>query len=88
MCMVFTFLLTIPLISLPLYKVDVERDAEMASNGSAELSADFFAAASSNPAIKDNDEDTREVKELKKKRRSTIIETIIDFKTIDFEADE
>lgn len=72
--------------------VDKERDAEMVANGSAEVLGKLFAKVSTNPAIKDDDNDTEEEKELKQKRRSTIIETKswrnIDFGKLDLEDDE
>ena len=81
--------------SLPLKHictVDVERDAEFASNGSLAVFNEITATLFKNPAIKDDDKDTEEVKELKSKRRSTIIQTKswrdIDFGKIDLEDDE
>ena len=72
--------------------VDKERDAEMLANGSAEALGKLVAKVSTNPAIKDDDNDTEEEKELKQKRRSTIIETKswrnIDFGKLDLEDDE
>jgi len=72
--------------------LDKERDAEMIANGSAEALGKLMAKVSTNPAIKDDDNDTEEEKELKQKRRSTIIETKswrnIDFGKLDLEDDE
>ena len=72
--------------------MDVARDVEFASNGSMAAFGEMIATLAKNPAIKDDDKDTEEVKELKSKRRSTIIQTKswrdIDFGKIDLEDDE
>ena len=72
--------------------VDVERDAEFASNGSLAALNEMMATLFKNPEMKDDEKDTEEVKELKSKRRSTIIQTKswrdIDFGKIDLEDDE
>ena len=50
------------------------------------------AELATNPAIKDDEKDTEEVKEIKQKRRSTLIETkswrAMDFGKLDLEDDE
>lgn len=72
--------------------MDAERDAEMVSNGSMAAFQEMIATLAKNPALRDDDKDTEEEKELKTKRRSTIIQTKswrdIDFGKIDLEDDE
>ena len=54
--------------------VDKERDAEFIANGSMEEIGKIWASVSPDSAIKDDEKDTDEVKQLKQKRRSTIIQ--------------
>jgi len=54
--------------------VDEARDAEFIATGSMEEFGKIMAELATNPAIKDDEKDTDEVKELKKKRRSTLIQ--------------
>ena len=53
--------------------MDKARDAEMVATGSMEEFGKIMAENATNPAIKDDEKDTEEVKELKQKRRSTLI---------------
>ena len=55
--------------------MDKARDAEMVATGSMEEFGKIMAELATNPAIKDDEKDTDEVKDLKKKRRSTLIQT-------------
>ena len=75
----FTFFLTHASFLNYLFKhictVDVERDAEFASNGSLAVFNEITATLFKNPAIKDDDKDTEEVNELKSKKSSTNIQT-------------
>lgn len=57
------------------HAVDKARDAEMVATGSMEEFQKIMAEVATNPAIKDDEKDTDEVKDLKKKRRSTLIQT-------------
>ena len=72
--------------------LDKARDAEYATNGSVEEMGKIVAELSTNPALKDDEKDTEEVKELKQKRRSTLIKAKslkeLDFGKIDLEDDE
>ena len=47
----------------------------MVATGSMEEFGKIMAELATNPAIKDDEKDTDEVKDLKKKRRSTLIQT-------------
>lgn len=67
----FSFISTI----LSYHAVDKARDAEMVATGSMDEFQKIMAELATNPAIKDDEKDTDEVKELKKKRRSTLIQT-------------
>ena len=64
----------------------------MVANGSMEEFGKIMAEIATNPAIKDDEKDTEEVKELKQKRLSTLIQATswrnIDFGKIDLEDDE
>ena len=53
--------------------LDVARDKEFATNGSADLVMEVWNDITSDPTIKDDDKDSKEVKEMKKKRRSTLV---------------
>ena len=72
--------------------LDKARDAESTANGSMEEIGKIFAELSANPALKDDDKDTEEVKEIKQKRRSTLIQARswkeLDFSKIDLEDDK
>ena len=72
--------------------MDKARDEEYVANGSAEEMQKISAELATNPAIKDDEKDTEEVKEIKQKRRSTLIETkswrAMDFEKLDLEDDE
>ena len=54
--------------------LDVARDEEFAANGSTDLLIEIWNDIISDPTIKDNVKDSKEVKEMKKKRRSTLVE--------------
>jgi len=54
--------------------VDKERDAECIASGSMEECVKIFGEISPDSAIKEDEKDTDEIKELKQKRRSTIIQ--------------
>jgi len=54
--------------------LDKERDAEFIASGSMEECSKIIGEISPDSAIKDDEKDTAEVKELKQKRRSTIIQ--------------
>ena len=60
-------------ICAKVFPLDKERDAEWVATGSMEEFQKISAEVATNPAIKDDAKDTEEVKELKKKRRSTLI---------------
>ena len=72
--------------------LDKARDAEFMANGSKEEMGKIVAELATNPALKDDDKDSEEVKELKQKRRSTLIEAKslkeMDFGKLDLEDDE
>lgn len=72
--------------------MDKARDAEFIASGSMEEMGKITAELATNPALKDDEKDTEEVKEIKKKRRSTLIGTkslrIADFEKLDLEDDE
>ena len=72
--------------------LDKARDAESTANGSMEEMGKIVAELATNPALKDDEKDTEEVKELKQKRRSTLIKAKsvkeLDFGKIDLEDDE
>ena len=71
--------------------LDVARDEEFAINGSADLVMEIWNDITSDPTIKDDDKDTKEEKDLKQKRRSTLIASKswgeIDVGNIDLEDD-
>ena len=72
--------------------LDKARDAESMANGSMEEIGKIFAELAANPALKDDEKDTEEVKEIKQKRRSTLIQAKswkeLDFGKIDLEDDK
>ena len=72
-------------------EVDVARDADFAANGSTDLLMEIWGEIASDPTIKDDAKDTKEVKDIKKKRRSTLVASKswreIDVGKIDLEDD-
>ena len=72
--------------------MDKERDAEFVATGSMDEFTKMYGELSPDSAIKENEKDTEEVKELKQKRRSTLIQAKswkeIDFSKLDLEDDE
>ena len=72
--------------------MDKERDAEFIASGSMEEITKIWGELSPDSAIKEDEKDTEEVKELKQKRRSTLIQAKswkeIDFSKLDLGDDE